>query len=59
MKGLLGRVDDNNKVLNDWVAATDWVANLCEEAANQSTTSVCLKIVDEVAAMDADAQAAL
>lgn len=60
MKGLLGRVADNNKVLNDWVAATDWVANLCEEAANQSTTSVCLKIVDaDVLAMDADAQAAL
>mgnify|MGYP001272356248 FL=1 len=58
--GLLGRVADNNKVLNDWVAATDWIANLCEEAANQSTTSMCLKIVDaDVLAMDADTQAAL
>ena len=57
---LLARVADNNKALNDWVAATDWVANLCVDEANQSTTSVCLKIVDEdVQAMQADTQAAL
>ena len=60
LDGLLGRVAANNKVLNDWVAATDWVANLCVDEANQSTTSVCLKIVDaDVAAMDGDTQAAL
>ena len=58
--GLLGRVDANNKVLDDWVEATDWVANLCQEPVNRSTTSVCLKIVDaDVLAMDDDAQAAL
>ena len=60
LDGLLGRVAANNKVLNDWVAASDWVANLCVTPENQSTTSVCLKIADaDVAAMDADAQAAL
>ena len=60
LQGLLGRVAANNQVLNDWVAATDWVANLCVDDANRSTTSVCLKIVDaDVLAMDADAQAAL
>ena len=60
LDGLLGRVAANNQVLNDWVAKTDWVANLCVEPENQSTTSVCLKIVDaDVAAMEADAQAAL
>ena len=60
MKGLLARVADNNKALNDWVAATDWVDNLCVDEANQSTTSVCLKIVDEdVQAMQADKQAVL
>ena len=60
LDGLLGRVAANNQVLNDWVAKTDWIANLCVEPENQSTTSVCLKIVDaDVAAMDADAQAAL
>ena len=58
--GLLGRVAANNKVLDDWVAKTDWVANLCVNPENQSTTSVCLKIVDaDVAAMEADQQAAL
>ena len=60
LDGLLGRVAANNQALNDWVAKTDWVANLCAEPANQSTTSVCLKIVDaEVLAMDADVQGAL
>ena len=60
MDGLLARVAANNAVLNDWVAATDWVANLCVEPDNQSTTSVCLKIVDaDVAAMEAEQQAAL
>ncbi len=60
MDGLLARVAANNAVLNDWVATTDWVANLCVEAENQSTTSVCLKIVDaDVAAMEVDQQAAL
>ena len=60
LDGLLGRVAANNRVLIDWVAKTDWVANLCVNPENQSTTSVCLKIVDtDVAAMEADRQAAL
>lgn len=60
LDGLLGRVAANNQVLDDWVAKTDWVANLCVNPENQSTTSVCLKIVDaDVVAMEADAQAAL
>ena len=47
-------------LLSCWVEATDWVANLCQEPVNRSTTSVCLKIVDaDVLAMDDDAQAAL
>ncbi len=60
LSGLLGRVADNNKALNDWVAKTDWVANLCQDEANQSTTSVCLQIVDaEVVAMAPEAKSAL
>ena len=60
LEGLPARVAANNQVLNDWVAKTDWVANLCVNPENQSTTSVCLKIVDaDVAAMEADRQAAL
>ncbi len=60
LDGLLGRVADNNKALDDWVAKTDWVANLCVDPGNQSTTSVCLKIIDpQVLAMADDTQAAL
>jgi len=60
LDGLLGRVAANNKALDDWVAKTDWVANLCVDPANQSTTSVCLKIIDpQVLAMADDTQAAL
>lgn len=59
LSGLLGRVAANNKVLNDWVDASDWAGNLCAETANRSTTSVCLKITDsDIAALDAEAQAA-
>ena len=59
LSGLLGRVAANNKVLNDWVDATDWAGNLCAETANRSTTSVCLTITDsDIAALDAEAQAA-
>ena len=60
LSGLLARVADNNQALNDWVAKTDWVANLCQDEANQSTTSVCLQIVDaEVLAMAPEVQSAL
>lgn len=59
LSGLLGRVAANNKVLNDWVDASDWAGNLCAETANRSTTSVCLTITDsDIAALDAEAQAA-
>jgi len=59
LSGLLGRVAANNKVLNDWVDASDWAGNLCAETANRSTTSVCLTITDsDITALDAEAQAA-
>ena len=57
--GLLGRVADNMGVLSTWVSASDWAAFLCEDAANLSTTSVCLKITDpDLLALDDEAQAA-
>ena len=57
--GLLGRVAENMGVLSAWVAASDWAAFLCEDAANLSTTSVCLKITDpDLLALDDEAQAA-
>ncbi|MEC7594439.1 MAG: phosphoserine aminotransferase, partial [Pseudomonadota bacterium] len=57
--GLLGRVAENMGVLSAWVAASDWAAFLCEDAANLSTTSVCLKIIDpDLLALDDEVQAA-
>lgn len=57
--GLQKRADANFSLLNAWIEATDWVANLAEVPETRSNTSVCLKIVDpDIAALDADAQAA-
>ncbi|MEP3476204.1 MAG: phosphoserine transaminase [Hyphomicrobiales bacterium] len=59
LTALKARADKNAQVLNDWIAKTDWVANLAVSSDIASNTSVCLKIVDPaVAALDADAQAA-
>jgi len=52
------RADANLAVLDAWVAKTDWVAFLAEDAASRSNTSVCLKVVDpRVTGLSADAQA--
>ncbi|WJH40711.1 phosphoserine transaminase [Aliirhizobium terrae] len=59
LKALIARADANAKVIFDFVAANDWIANLAQVDATRSNTSVCLKIADaDVAALDADAQAA-
>jgi phosphoserine aminotransferase len=59
LKALIARADANAKVIFDFVAANDWIANLAEVDETRSNTSVCLKIADaDVAALDADAQAA-
>ncbi|MCF4099701.1 phosphoserine transaminase [Maritalea mediterranea] len=56
--GLQARADANFNLLNAWIEATDWVANLAEVPETRSNTSVCMKIVDpEITALDADAQA--
>jgi len=53
------RADANFAALNDWVNATNWIANLAEVPETSSNTSVCLKIVDaDIQALDADGQAA-
>jgi phosphoserine aminotransferase len=58
LKGLMARADANAKVIADFVAANDWIANLAVKAETASNTSVCLKITDkDVAALDADGQA--
>ncbi len=46
LRGLIARSEANAGVLDAWVARTAWVANLAEQPATQSCTSVCLKIVD-------------
>lgn len=59
LTALKARADKNAQVLNDWIAKTDWVANLAVSSDIASNTSVCLKIVDPaVAALDAEQQAA-
>ncbi|EJK78391.1 phosphoserine transaminase [Rhizobium sp. AP16] len=58
LKALIGRADANAKVIHDFVAANDWIANLANKVETQSNTSVCLKIVDkDVVALDNDGQA--
>ncbi|MEZ6022690.1 MAG: phosphoserine transaminase [Hyphomonadaceae bacterium] len=58
LKALHARANANAKVLHDWVAKTDWVANLAAEPGIQSNTGVCLKVVDpRVTGLSEDAQA--
>ncbi|WP_111563289.1 phosphoserine transaminase [Rhizobium sp.] len=58
LKSLMARADANAKVIADFVAANDWIANLSVKAETASNTSVCLKITDkDVLALDADGQA--
>ena len=43
---LIARAEANAQVIHDFVAAHDWIANLAEDPATASTTSVCLKFTD-------------
>ncbi|QYA03887.1 phosphoserine transaminase [Rhizobium sp. B21/90] len=59
LKALIGRADANAKVIADFVAANDWIANLAVKPETASNTSVCLRIVDaDVSVLDEDGQAA-
>ena len=54
-----GRANANAQVLYDWIARTDWIANLAENENERSNTGVCMKIVDpRIAALPKDEQAA-
>ncbi len=46
LKGLIARANANAKVVWDFCAANPWIANLAEDPATASTTSVCLKFTD-------------
>ncbi len=57
--GLKARSDESLKILEDWVAKTDWIGFLCEDATTRSNTGVCFKVTDpRVASLEPDAQAA-
>ena len=59
LDALIARADANSKALLDWVEASPWIANLAEDPATYSNTSVCLKIVDpDIVKLPADEQAA-
>ncbi|MTH77800.1 phosphoserine transaminase [Paracoccus aestuariivivens] len=45
-KGLEARANANSAAVRDFIADKDWIADLAEDAATASTTSVCLKFTD-------------
>ncbi|WP_435311117.1 phosphoserine transaminase [Primorskyibacter sedentarius] len=47
LKGLMARANANAKVLWDFCDRNDWIANLADDPATRSNTSVCLKFTDE------------
>jgi len=52
------RADANAQAVWNWIERTAWIANLAEDRATWSNTSVCLKIVDrDVMALSEDVQA--
>lgn len=42
----IARADANAGAVRDFVAARDWIADLAQDPATASTTSVCLKLTD-------------
>ncbi|WP_439515543.1 phosphoserine transaminase [Oceanibaculum nanhaiense] len=59
LKGLIARSQANLKVVEAWVANSDWAAFLPETAETRSSTSICLVIKDAwFTALPAEAQAA-
>lgn len=47
LKGLIARAEANAKMIWDFCAAKPWIANLAEDDATRSNTSVCLKFTDD------------
>jgi len=46
LPALIARCDANTRAVADFVAPRGWIANLAEDPATASTTSVCLKFTD-------------
>ena len=59
LDALVARADANAAAVQAFVGKTPWIANLAEDPATRSNTSVCLKIADpDIAALDEKEQAA-
>ena len=55
LEGLIKKSQANLKVVEDWVAKTDWVEFLAADAKTRSNTSVCLSVTSpKVSALAAD-----
>lgn len=60
LSALFARADRNAKVIWDWLDNSAWAANLADDRATWSNTSVCLKVVDpEIVSRPEPEQAAL
>jgi len=46
LKGLMARADANAQAIWDFCESRDWIANLANDDATRSNTSVCLKFTD-------------
>jgi phosphoserine aminotransferase len=46
LPALIARADANAAVIDRFVATRDWIANLAEDPATRSNTSVCLRFTD-------------
>ena len=46
LKGLMARADANAQAIWDFCDSRDWIANLAQDPATRSNTSVCLKFTD-------------
>ena len=59
LKATVARATANLEAVEDWVAKTDWIDFLPQDASVRSRTSICLKIVDpEIKKMDEDSEQA-
>ena len=47
LQGLIQRATDNAQTIWDFCASRDWIANLANDEATRSNTSVCLKFTDD------------
>jgi phosphoserine aminotransferase len=47
LKGLMARADANAQAIWDFCDSRDWIANLANDPATRSNTSVCLKFTDD------------